>query len=85
MPTAPLQSDQLIWSKVGAEMVCSLLPGKRVERLGVEQQTIQIKQAGPGFGRELIQRSHPWLSLPLIDGPARKAPMSSFSSGIADH
>ena len=66
-----MQLDQLIRVKIGAEMECRLLPGARMKRLGVDQQTVEIKQAGLGGAGELIQRSHLWLALPRIKGSAR--------------
>ncbi len=63
--------DQLIRFKIGAEMECRLLPGARMKRLGVDQQTVEIKQAGLGWAGELSQRSHLWLALPRIKDSAQ--------------
>ena len=43
---AALQLDQLVRCEIAAEIACSLLPGACMQRLGVQQQAVQIKQAG---------------------------------------
>ena len=82
-PAAALQLDQLIRFKIGAEMECRLLPGARMQRLSVDQQTIEIKQAGLGWAGELIQRSPLWLALPRIKDSARMGLRSASSPDMS--
>lgn len=57
-PSASAQRQQLLIAELEAEDPGRLSPGPAMQRLGVEQQAIEVEQAGRGAGHGRILSVH---------------------------
>jgi hypothetical protein len=57
-PSPPPQGEQLGRGQASAEMGSRFTPGPGMQRLGVEQQTVEVEQASGGSNHAAILNDH---------------------------